>query len=241
MSSKQFGMVNLRRQVRLGRVPHKYGFHVGDQDQPSDSTSDYHPESEAILDTRVVRPVEPVSPADVLDLNSEYDLLYGTGFHCSTHLSMEVANRRLLEAGFISGSYKIASLIHPTFQENTRDREHLLSMIDEVEQEANKPDWDGDGAVPLEAGTVAVARDLVGCFPSLKELPDISASPRGEIDFDWEIERRVSLTLCVCRPPRHDIVFLSTNGATEVRGRAPWDGELPQPVRYCFEMMKSYL
>lgn len=168
MSSKQFGMVNLRGQVRVGRVPHKYRFHVGDQDQPSDSTSDYHPEAEAILDTRVVRSVEPVSPADVLDLNSEYDLIHGTGFHCSTHLSMEVASRRLLEAEFISGSYKIASSIHPTFQENTRDREHLLSMIDEVKQEANKPDWDGDGAVPLEAGTVAVARDLVGCFSTLR-------------------------------------------------------------------------
>ncbi len=234
-------MVNLPRQARVGYAPYKYILHLGDQDQSSDSTSDYHPDKEAILDTRVVRSVEPVSPADVLDLNNEYAMIHGTGFHCSTHLSMEVAKRRLLEPEFIPGSYKSASLIHPTFQENTIVREHLLSMIDEVEQEANKPDWDGDGAVPLEAGTVAVARDLVGCFPSLKELPDISASPRGEIDFDWEIERRVSLTICVCRPPRHDIVFLSTNGATEVRGRAPWDGELPQPVRCCFEMMKGYL
>ena len=117
----------------------------------------------------------------------------------------------------------------------------LLRKIDEVERHASEPDWDGDGAVPLAAGTAATAKDLVRCFPPFDVSPEVSASPRGEIDFDWDIERNVSLIICVCGPPRHDIVFLAENEGSEIRGREPWKGELPRWVGCCFEHLKGYL
>ena len=240
MSNNQFGVVYEHRQGRRRLVPRSKSLvFVGDQVQLSEVTSGYYPEAEGILNTQVVCPVEPISPVGVSDRNSEANLVHGTGSHGSTHLSREDTELSLLATKVLSWSFLPARLAHPTLQEDIR--EHLLRMIDEVEQRASEPDWDGEGAVPLEAGTVAVARELVGCFPPLKVTPEVLASPRGEIDFDWDIDRRVSLIVCVCGPPRHDIVFLATNGGAEVRGREPWEGELPQLVRCCFERMKGYL
>ena len=137
-------------------------------------------------------------------------------------------------------SVPVTRLIHQaTLQRDIRER--LLRKIEEIKRQASGPNWDGEGAVPLEADTVAVARKLVSYFPSLEVEPDVLASPRGEIDFDWDIDRRISLIVCVCGPPDHDIVFLATNGGAEVRGREPWTDELPQLVRCCFERMKGYL
>ena len=247
MSTEQFGVApallqGSRRIMRRLKplVP------VGSQNQLLELTRGYSEED--TLDTQLAWPEElgsisPVSGKGVVvagwDIlsgrHSAADFVHGTGSYDPTDLNIECLP--VTEARY--GVVLPGRPERPTLQDDIR--KHLLRSIDEVERQASKPDWDGDGAVPLQAGTAAVARDLVGCFPPMKVPPEVSASPRGEIDFDWDIDQRVSLIVCVCRPPRHDIVFLATNGDAEVRGREPWGGELPQLVRCCFERMKGYL
>ena len=52
---------------------------------------------------------------------------------------------------------------------------------------ASKPDWDGEDAFPLDPSTVSVAKQLAGLLPRFRQPPEVSASPHGEIDFDWSI------------------------------------------------------
>jgi hypothetical protein len=124
------------------------------------------------------------------------------------------------------------------------DQRSLLSEIERVSEEASEPDWDGEGADPVGRDIVSVARKLVSLFPKVMP-PEVSATPHGEIDFDWLIRKDVMLTIAVCRHPRdqgrHEIVFVANFEDVEFRGREPWCDEMPQLVDCCFERMKGWL
>lgn len=122
-----------------------------------------------------------------------------------------------------------------------QDQQAILSRVREVAEEASKPGWDGDDEDPVDPKTAEVAAELVALFPATDTTPDVSASPRGEIDFDWSISGDVTLIVSVCRPPRHDIVFVAIVEGAEVRGREPWEGTLPKLVNCCFEKMKGLI
>ena len=118
---------------------------------------------------------------------------------------------------------------------------HLIRAIEEVAKQASKTNWDGEDALPVAPETAQIAKKLVRFFPILSEVPDVSASPHGEIDFDWAIDRRTMLTIGVCEPPDHDILFVANIGKSEFRGKEPWENELPQLAKCCFERMKGLL
>lgn len=113
-------------------------------------------------------------------------------------------------------------------------------MIDQVAKHASEPDWDGEDAFPLDPSTVSVAKQLAGLFPRFRQPPEVSASPHGEIDFDWSIGKRGMLTVSVCPPPSNDIVFVANLEDAEVRGRERWANRLPQLVSCCFNRVKGW-
>ena len=119
--------------------------------------------------------------------------------------------------------------------------QHLVSTIDTVAKQAAEANWDGEDALPVAPETEQIAKDLVRIFPAISKVPDVSASPNGEIDFDWAIERHVMLTVSVCGPPEHYIMFVANMEKSEFRGKEPWDNKLPQLVKCCFERMKGWL
>ena len=129
----------------------------------------------------------------------------------------------------------------------TRQVDHVIHSsvlkkeIKEVARSASRSDWDGEDALPVHPNTVSIAIELASLFPNVKQLPEVSASPHGEIDFDWAVRGDIMLTISVCRPPKHDIVFVATIGEAEVRGREPWKNTLPQLVGCCFERMIGWL
>ena len=52
-------------------------------------------------------------------------------------------------------------------------------------QECNKPNWDGDGALPINEETLTHTRRLIDALPVSYELPSIGVEPDGEITLEW--------------------------------------------------------
>ena len=118
----------------------------------------------------------------------------------------------------------------------------LTSMLEAVSElsYAKSPNWDGEEADAVHEDTIAVAERLArlvtGPAASVGEPPEIYPTPRGEIDFSWSVDGRM-LTVGVCPPPEHTIVYACLVGEEQARGRAPWRDVLPRRVRACLEML----
>lgn len=85
------------------------------------------------------------------------------------------------------------------------------------------------GTDNLDQETVKVAIEFAACIPYTDEVPEISATPRGEIYFEW-VEKGI-LAVSVCPPPDHKIVFAGRFGNDSFSGSGPWSGTLPRVLK----------
>ena len=97
--------------------------------------------------------------------------------------------------------------------------------------------WDGEGAIALATETVDIAQKLIDEFPPHVGRPDVNATPHGEVDFDWVIDRNVMPTVSV--GPSKEIAFARLFHGARLNGCEPWKGTLPQFVNYCFELLRE--
>ena len=116
--------------------------------------------------------------------------------------------------------------------------EERISLKREVHgllENAGIEDWDDEGVLALAPETADLAQKLIDEFPPHIGRPDIAATPHGEVDFDWVIDRDVMLTVSV--GPSKEIAFAGLFQGTRLNGCEPWKGTLPQVVNYCFERL----
>ncbi len=85
------------------------------------------------------------------------------------------------------------------------ERYTIKKSIRELLKDAGTENWDGENAFPIFPESVEIAESMVDLFPSADFLPEVSATPNGEIDFDWTISRDIMLTLSVC--PKGKIAY----------------------------------
>ena len=116
------------------------------------------------------------------------------------------------------------------------EREALKDEVQSLLDHAGTDNWDGEGAAALSPKIVAIAVELAGTFPAGIDRPMISATPHGEIDFDWSLCRDIMLTVSV--GPCGDIAFAGLFNETELNGKELWEGELPHFVMCCFKRLK---
>lgn len=111
--------------------------------------------------------------------------------------------------------------------------------INKLLETAGRADWDGEDALAVAPETVRLAEKFADLFPGSAEPPDVSASPHGEIDFDWCASKNVMLTVCVC--PSGEIAFAGLFDGSEIHGKEPWaEGDpLPRSVETCFDMLRE--
>ena len=159
------------------------------------------------------------------------------------HMPAEYAAKRLL--AIFSGGEKITKTgwsPSPEHQAQQHDIiQRLARDIETISNQAKEANWDGEDSLPVAPETEMVAKKLVRLFPPISRVPDVSASPNGEIDLDWAVERHVMLTVSVCPPPEHYILFVANMEKSEFRGKEPWEDKLPQLIKCCFERMKGWL
>ena len=110
----------------------------------------------------------------------------------------------------------------------------LRKEIDVVATEASEPNWNHEGAAAVDPRTIEIAKELVAVFPKMDALPDVSATPFGEVYFEWVLARDRMLTLSVGPPSNHEIVFAAMFGTERTSGRQHWSGTLPRSLECCF-------
>ena len=128
-----------------------------------------------------------------------------------------------------------ADLGQLNLDENKKDS--YKRQIAELLNQAGEEDWDGEGAAALSNDTITKACALVDLFPSYASGAEISASPHGEIDFDWNLDNGAMLTISV--GPEGDIAFAWLYGESVLNGKEPWTGQLPQFVLCSFERLNT--
>lgn len=120
-------------------------------------------------------------------------------------------------------------------------RAALRAELGRILEDAGEPNWDGEDARAVAPRTVGIAKAVLAKLPAYvlaPELdPDVSATPRGEVDFDWATPCNAMLTVGV--GPEGDISFAGTFADDEnVRGRAPWNGAIPAYLEGCFGRLR---
>ena len=117
------------------------------------------------------------------------------------------------------------------------ERVSLKREVHGLLEDAGTEDWDGEGALALALETVDIAQKLIDEFPPHVSRPDVNATPHGEVDFDWIINRDVMLTVSV--GPSKEIAFAGLFHGARLNGCEPWEGTLPQSVNCCFERLRE--
>lgn len=115
------------------------------------------------------------------------------------------------------------------------ERASLKCEVGNLLKDAGTEDWNGEGTLALAPETVALAKKLIDAFPSHIGRPDVNATPHGEVDFDWVIDRDVMLTISV--GPSKEIAFAGLFHSARLNGCESWKGKLPQFVNCCFERL----
>ena len=110
----------------------------------------------------------------------------------------------------------------------------LHNLIEEIAESASKPNWDGEEADAVSRATIDAAKGFVTVFPRMGKLPDVSATPQGEVYFEWVIAKDRMLTILVEPEPEHEIIFAALIGDERASGRQPWSGRLPTTLKCWF-------
>ncbi|MCY3871872.1 MAG: hypothetical protein OXG87_20170 [Gemmatimonadetes bacterium] len=117
------------------------------------------------------------------------------------------------------------------------ERVSLKREVHGLIEDAGTEGWDGEGALALAPEIVDIVQKLIDEFPPHVGRPDVNATPHGEVDFDWVIDRDVMLTVSV--GPSKEIVFAGLFHGARLNGCEPWEGMLPQFVNSCFERLRG--
>lgn len=116
--------------------------------------------------------------------------------------------------------------------------ERLVEEIEALAEKTIEEGWDGEGTSAVEKETIVMAEHLVRFFPLFEIDPEISATPHGEIDFDWIIDKKLMLTVSAC--PSKEVAFAGLIGAIHLYGQEKIEGtKLPDSVSICFDLLRS--
>ena len=133
----------------------------------------------------------------------------------------------------------LIDVTHKHRQSENHEKLSLKRSVNELLKTAGHANWDGENALPVTPGTAQLAKKLVNLFPEFIEPPDVSASPHGEIDFEWFVSKDAMLTVSVC--PSEEIAFAGLFNGSEIHGEEPWnEGDLlPHLIHICFDMLQK--
>ena len=76
-------------------------------------------------------------------------------------------------------------------------KQNLLDSLSVLRESASEPNWDGEGAAPVMAEALDIAKMLIDKLPVGIGSPEISADPHGRVDFDWHLENGTMFTISI--------------------------------------------
>lgn len=66
-----------------------------------------------------------------------------------------------------------------------RKKEEILSELIETQDECSMDDWDEEGASAISMAALLESITFINSLPAHLELPDVSPSANGAINFEW--------------------------------------------------------
>jgi hypothetical protein len=106
----------------------------------------------------------------------------------------------------------------------TPTRNELLKIW----QESSTPNWDGDGAMPVDLLTYINACDFIDSLPLSCSLPSIGVEPDGHLTFEWYRHTRWILSVSI--GPERIIYYAALFGNNEHKGAEKFFDQIPQII-----------
>jgi hypothetical protein len=78
----------------------------------------------------------------------------------------------------------------------------LIEQLHAMNDDCANEDWDGYGAMPLNAEALDTAKDLIRTLPDEFPLPECAPEPDGSISLDWIVSKQKLFSLTVGRSDR---------------------------------------
>lgn len=101
----------------------------------------------------------------------------------------------------------------------------LQTAIDEAAAAAVLPDWDGEGATPVDGRTLSAARRFASALPADIKLPEVYAESRGELTFEWRAGKGRIVSVSVY--PNGTIGYASVIGTSKAYGNENFVSSVP--------------
>lgn len=98
-----------------------------------------------------------------------------------------------------------------------------LSKLWSIAAECNEADWDGAGALPIDAGAAVKAGNVVRALPIGIPIPEFSPEPDGALSLDWIASRNRIFSVSVGAGSR--LAYAWLDGSDRGHGVAQFDGE----------------
>ena len=91
----------------------------------------------------------------------------------------------------------VSSIFVPQKKLNTEQQNQCKKDIRDLLNTAGKQNWDGEGADPVTPSSADAALKVVPMLPNNVKLPEISADPHGNVQFDWYLDNGTMFTISV--------------------------------------------
>lgn len=111
------------------------------------------------------------------------------------------------------------------------------TAVIEAAQEASRPNWDGQGGLPITQGALAQAFAFLDVLPTTLSEPDVSVDPDGEISFGWSLGPRRAVTASISAAGQ--ISFAALIGASRLHGTYYLLDALPEPLTFALQQLHA--
>jgi hypothetical protein len=82
---------------------------------------------------------------------------------------------------------------------DAQSRAEVLLQVEEAVKRASVPDWDNEGAAPVEQTTVRYATRFLWALPQGMPAPSVLVDRDGDIVFDWGSHPRHTFSVSIAR------------------------------------------
>lgn len=108
----------------------------------------------------------------------------------------------------------------------------------QIWQECNAPDWDGNGALPIQAETLLYTYLFIESLPIGCELPSVGVEPDGELTLEWY--RHSKWLLSVSVSPTGVLTYVALLGSSNSRGSTHFINTIPAILMTLIQTVISY-
>jgi hypothetical protein len=146
--------------------------------------------------------------------------------------TVEASLRDMLSSGASSVARLISerwAQITTSLQEsNALGNPALFDDLQQLAAECAEGNWDGHGAAPVQADTIATAQEFLLALPLGTPRGSVGAEPDGHVTIEWYSSPKRTLSVSVS--PDGNLHYAALLGAAARYGTEPFLGQIPRVI-----------